>query len=42
MEKSQQVAANSENPVDAYHQRFKVGAWVRCGGAVRQLLVDLP
>jgi hypothetical protein len=41
MEKSQQVAANSENPVDAYHQQFKVDTWVRGGGAVGQLLVDL-
>ncbi len=41
MEKSQQVAANSENPVDAYHQQFKVDTWVRGAGAVGQLLVDL-
>jgi hypothetical protein len=41
MERSQQVAANSENPVDAYHQQFKVDTWVRGAGAVGQLLVDL-
>ena len=41
MERSQEVAANSENPVDAYHQQFKVDTWVRGAGAVGQLLVDL-
>ena len=41
MDRSQQVAANSENPVGAYHQQFKVDTWVRGAGAVGQLLVDL-
>lgn len=41
MEKSQQVAAHSENPVDAYHQQFKIDTWVRGAGAVGKLLVDL-
>jgi len=41
IEGSQQVAAKSENPVDAYHQQFKVDTWVRGAGAVGRLLVDL-
>ena len=41
MQKSQQVAAKSDNPVDAYHQQFKVDTWVRGAGAVGKLLVDL-
>ncbi len=41
MEKAQQVAATSENPIDAYHQQFKVDTWVRGAGAVGKLLVDL-
>jgi len=41
MEESQKVAAKSENPVDAYHQQFKVDTWVRWAGAVGKLLLDL-
>ena len=41
IERSQQVAAKSENPVDSYHQQFKVDTWVRGAGAVGKLLVDL-
>ena len=41
MQRSQDVAAKSENPVDAYHQQFKVDTWVRGAGAVGTLLVDL-
>jgi hypothetical protein len=41
MEESQKVAAKSENPVDAYHQQFKVDTWVRGAGAVGNLLIDL-
>lgn len=41
IERSQQVAANSDNPVDACHQQFKVDTWVRGAGAVGKLLVDL-
>jgi hypothetical protein len=41
MEESQKVAAKSQNPVDAYHQQFKVDTWVRGAGAVGKLLLDL-
>ena len=41
IEDAEQVAAESENPVDAYHQQFKVDTWVRGAGADGQLLVDL-
>ena len=39
--KSQQIAADSVNPVDAYHQQFKIDTWVRGAGAIGKLLVDL-
>jgi len=35
------VAAQAENPVDAYHRQFKADTWVRGGGADGRLLVDL-
>ena len=41
MEESQKVAAKSQNPVDTYHQQFKVDTWVRGAGAVGKLLLDL-
>jgi hypothetical protein len=41
MEEAQRVAAASQNPIDAYHQQFKIDTWVRGGGAVGELLVDL-
>jgi hypothetical protein len=41
LEESQKIAAKSENPVDAYHQQFKVDTWVRGAGAAGKLLVDL-
>lgn len=39
---SRKVAASSENPIDAFHQQFKVDTWVRGSGAIGKLLVDLP
>lgn len=41
LHRSQQIAADSVNPVDAYHQQFKIDTWVRGAGAVGKLLVDL-
>jgi Family of unknown function (DUF6176) len=38
---SQAVAAKSANPVDEYHQQFKVDTWVRGAGAVGKILLDL-
>jgi hypothetical protein len=38
---SHQVASTSEYAVDAYHHQFKVDTWVRGGGAVGRLLIDL-
>jgi hypothetical protein len=41
MEEAQRVGAESQHPIDAYHQQFKIDTWVRGGGAVGELLVDL-
>ncbi|MBA3891006.1 MAG: hypothetical protein H0X64_10790 [Gemmatimonadaceae bacterium] len=41
LEEAQRVVAQSQNPIDAYHQQFKIDTWVRGGGAVGELLVDL-
>lgn len=42
MSKAEQVAAGSSNPVDVYHQQFKVNTWVQGTGGEGKLLVDLP
>ena len=42
MAKAEKVAADSSNPVDVYHQQFKVNTWVRGAGSEGKLLVDLP
>ena len=42
MSKAEEVAASSSNPVDIYHQQFKVNTWVRGAGSEGKLLVDLP
>ena len=41
MEEAQRIAAQSAHPIDAIHQQFKADAWVRGGGAVGTLLLDL-
>lgn len=41
MVESQKEAAKSVNPVDQYHQQFKVDTWVRGAGAAGKLLLDL-
>ena len=41
MSRAEQVAASSSNPVDVYHQQFKVNTWVRGAGCEGKLLVDL-
>jgi len=41
LRRSQEVAAQSANPIDAYHEQFKAAAWIRGSGAVASLLVDL-
>jgi hypothetical protein len=41
MEEAQRVVGESQHPIDAYHQQFKIDTWVRGGGAVGALLVDL-
>jgi hypothetical protein len=40
-EEAQRVVAQSQHPIDAYHRQFKIDTWVRGGGAVGELLVDL-
>ena len=39
--KAQAAAEQSDSLVDAYHQQFKVDAWVRGAGTMGKLLVDL-
>ncbi len=41
MAQAEKVAAGALNPVDTYHQQFKVNTWVRGAGADGTLLVDL-
>jgi hypothetical protein len=40
-EEAQRVVRDSQHPIDAFHQQFKIDTWVRGGGAVGHLLVDL-
>lgn len=41
IEESQQVMADSDNPVDARHRQFKENAWVWGSHVKTELLVDL-
>ena len=41
MKQAEATAAHATNTVDEYHRRFKVDTWVRGGGAVGRLLIDL-
>jgi len=41
LQQAESIAAASTRAVDAYHRQFKADTWVRGGGAVGELLVDL-
>jgi len=41
MAAAQEVSSRSQSAVDAFHRQFKVDTWVRGGGAVGSLMVDL-